>query len=74
LHGRRSKSTRPGPAPIESRRPLPSQSAPVHPPADRREAHHVEASGHVERELPPKVGGERTKDEKDEPPNEGIRQ
>lgn len=61
----------PGPAPIESKRLLASQSAPVHPPADRRERDHVEASGHVERELPANVGDEHNKDDKGEWPNEG---
>lgn len=65
-----SKSQSPRPAPIGPKPPLSSQT-PDKPPPDRRESDHVEAPGHVERELPPKVGDERKKDEKGEWPNEG---
>ena len=56
--GPKSQSPRPAPTPDE-------------PPSDRRESDHVETPGHVERELPAKIGSERKKDEKREWPNEG---
>jgi hypothetical protein len=61
------------PAPIAPKPTLSSQSAPYpgHPTPDERESDHVEAPGHVERELPANVGGERKKDDNGEWPNEG---
>jgi hypothetical protein len=59
-----------GPAPIAPKPPLSSQT-PGEPSPDRRESDHVEASGHIERELPTNVGDEHNKDDKGEWPNEG---
>lgn len=59
------KSQSPRPVPIEPKPPLSSQT-PAESSPDRRESDHVEAPGHVDRELPTKVGGERKRDEKGE--------